>query len=79
MIGVFRFLPIATLQTMQVEWTACLSAIATAHQSYSIAGRSFTRANLKEVQGVLEEILWAIELKSGRIQQVVYSDMSNSS
>jgi hypothetical protein len=76
--GLFFGLPVATLQTMQTQWQACLTAIATAHQSYSIAGRSFTRANLAEVSSTLGEITAALNRAQGTVQQVVYSDMSNS-
>jgi hypothetical protein len=76
MTGKFIHLDLATLQTMQTQWQACLAAIATAHQSYSIAGRSFTRANLMEVSEMVAELAYAIGLKGGTIQRVVYSDMS---
>lgn len=75
--GKFIHLSTAALQTMQTEWTACLSAIATAHQSYSIAGRSFTRANLQEVSDMVAEVAYALALKGGTVQRVVYSDLSN--
>ena len=76
--GIYRFRDIATLTRMRAEWDACLSAIANASQSYSIAGRSFTRANLAEVQNVVAEIDWAIGLKTGSMVRTVYSDFSNS-
>lgn len=76
--GLFVNLDAATLATMKTEWLACLSAIATAHQSYSIAGRTFTRANLKEVSNMLGEISYAQKLLSGESVRTVYADMSNS-
>lgn len=75
--GKFVALDVPTLQTMQTQWLACLAAISVAHQSYSIAGRSFTRANLAEVSDVLAEISYALKLNSGGLKRVVYSDMSH--
>ncbi len=54
----FFRLSAATLATMSTDWQACLTAIATTGQEYTIAGRSFTRANMKEVAdmvGMIEE------------------------
>lgn len=63
---------------MLTEWQTCLSAIATAHQSYSIGGRSFTRANLTEVSNMVAELSYAVELNGGTVHRVVYADMSGS-
>lgn len=57
----FFGLPLATLQELQTDFTACLKAIAVAGASYSIAGRSFTRANLAEVAQTIKELQAAIE------------------
>jgi hypothetical protein len=75
--GKFIHLPAATLATMLTEWNACLSAIATSHQAYSIAGRQITRANLDEVSNIVAEICYAQKLQAGTLQRVTYSDMSN--
>lgn len=77
--GKFTFLDLASLQAMQVDWMACLKAIAVANQSYSIAGRSFTRAQLSEVSDTLAEIAFAIAVKTGTTQRVVYPDFSGGS
>ena len=61
----FFGLPLATLQELQTDFTACLKAIAVAGASYSIAGRSFTRANLAEVAHTIKELQAAIENQSG--------------
>ena len=61
---------------MQAAWLACLNTIAVGQQSYNIAGRSFTRANLAEVSDVLGEISFALKLNSGGLQRTVYADMS---
>jgi hypothetical protein len=76
--GLFFGLPVATLQKMQSQWQDCLTAIATAHQSYSIAGRQFTRANLAEVSQMLGEVTAALNRATGSTITTVYSDMSNS-
>lgn len=76
--GLFVYLPLTTLQTMQATWLAALNAIAVGNQSYSIAGRAFTRANLQEVNQTIAEINYAIQLNSGGLQRTIYSDMSNS-
>lgn len=63
--GTFYGLPLATLQTMQTAWLACLTGIATAGQSYQIAGRQFTRADLAEVKDTIAELQAAIERANG--------------
>lgn len=73
--GLFVHLSDADLAEMATDWKACLKAIATAHQSYSIAGRTFTRANLLEVSKMVSEISYAQNLRT--IQRVIYPDMSN--
>ena len=61
----FFGLPLATLQELQTDFTACLKAIAVAGSSYSIAGRSVTRANLAEFSQTLKELQAAIDSVSG--------------
>lgn len=69
-------LSVADLTELKVQYLACLLAIGNAHQSYSFAGRTFTRANLAEVKDTLADVAWALEYKSGAFVKVVYSDMS---
>ena len=70
----FFGLPLATLQELQTDFTACLKAIAVAGSSYSIAGRSFTRANLGEVSQTLKELQAAIDNASGnRVRRFIPS------
>ncbi len=76
--GLFFNLDAATLATMQADWLACFHSISIGHQSYSLAGRTFTRANLEEVSKVLSEISSALEYKRGNLVRKVYADMSNS-
>ncbi len=63
--GSFVGLPVATLTSLRDKFISCLEAIAVAGVSYSIGGRSFTRANLTEVRNTLEELNYAIGLASG--------------
>ena len=72
----FCFLPLATLLTLQTQYTQALSAIAVAGQSYSVAGKSFTKADLKNVAEILGSIAYAIAVKTGQVQRFVYADMS---
>ena len=74
--GKFVNLDVATLTDMLADWRACLKAIATAHQSYSIAGRSFTRADLAEVSDMVAELAYALQVNNGELVRTVYSDMS---
>jgi hypothetical protein len=65
-------LPLATLTSLQTQFIACLEAIAVAGASYSIAGRSFTRANLGEVAQTIKELQAAIDSARGtRVKRVV--------
>lgn len=59
--GLFYGLDAATLATLKTNYIACLNAIAVAGQSYSISGRSFTRADIKEVSQMLAEVQAAID------------------
>lgn len=63
--GIFFGLDAATLATLKTNYVACLQAIAVAGQSYSISGRTFTRANLKEVSQMLAEVQAAIDRAAG--------------
>lgn len=63
--GRFYALTAAQLTTLQTEYLACLSAIASAGQSYTIAGRQFNRANLAEVSQTLGDINDALSRKNG--------------
>ncbi len=65
-------LPLSTLQSLQAKFLSCLEAIAVAGASYSIAGRSFTRANLSEVAQAIKELQAAIDNANGsRVKRVV--------
>jgi hypothetical protein len=61
----FFGLPLDTLQSLQAKYISCMEAIAVAGASYSIAGRSFTRANLGEVAQTIKELQAAIDNATG--------------
>lgn len=74
--GLFVNLDAATLTTMLAQWQTCLTAISIGHQSYSFAGRTFTRAQLAEVSKMVAELSFALRVNNGGLQCTVYSDMS---
>jgi len=74
--GKFANLDVATLTTMLAQWQTCLTAIAVGNQSYSMAGRSFTRADLEQVSDMVGELSYALQLKNGGLCRTVYSDFS---
>lgn len=51
----------AELATLRADYLAALSALAK-NQSYSLAGKSLSRANLADVRETLGQILTAIDL-----------------
>jgi hypothetical protein len=61
----FYGLPASTLINLRDKYVACLEAIAVAGASYSIAGRSFTRANLAEVSQTIKELQSALDSVNG--------------
>ena len=74
--GRFYGLTAAQLTTMQTEWLACLSSIATAGQSYTIAGRQFNRANLAEVSQTLGDINDALARAQGTRTTQTFANFS---
>jgi hypothetical protein len=72
----FFGLPIATLEELRDEYVDALKAIATNGVSYSIGGRSLSRANLTEVKETLADILSAIDRASGTRRRTLYADFS---
>jgi len=76
--GLFFELSVDELQSLRAKYLACLEAIATAGQSYTIGGRQFTRADLTVVSTTLAEINNALERKQGRRIRRVYTDFSRS-
>ncbi len=57
----------ATLASLKTEYTSCLLAIANVGQSYSIGGRSFTKADGPFVRDMLAEITYAQQRAAGTL------------
>lgn len=75
--GLYFGLPAATLSTLLAQYTACLTAIAVAGQTYSISGRQFTRANLAEVGQQIMELNAALTYANGTRTTQVYARFNN--
>ena len=73
--GKFVNLDAETLALLATDYTTCLRQIA-ANQSYSMAGRSFTKADLKAVSDTLAEIKYAQGIQAGTINRFVVADMT---
>jgi len=76
-VATFAGLDLSTLQELKAAYTKCLLAIAN-NQSYSVSGRSLSRANLGEVKQTLLEITQAIDQKNGPRAKRVFPDFSRS-
>lgn len=67
MANPFIGLPKATLQAQLDAYLAAHLAIATTGQSYSMEGRSLTRANLPDIQRSIEQLNSALRLANGTV------------
>ena len=67
----FVGLDTATLTTLKTQCVAALSAILT-NQSYSLNGRSVTRANLNEVKDMVGQIQAALDVATGAAPEVTF-------
>ena len=74
--GDFVGLPLATLTSLRDKYVTCLEAIAVAGASYSIAGRSFSWANLGEVRDTIAELTLAIQSANGTRIRTTYANFS---
>jgi hypothetical protein len=72
----FYGLPTATLTELRDEYVAAIKAIATNGVSYSIGGRSLSRANLTEMRNTLGDITSALDRASGSRRRTVLADFS---
>jgi hypothetical protein len=75
--GDFIGLPLATLTSLRDKYVTCLEAIAVAGSSYSIAGRSFSRANLGEVSSTIAELTLAIQSATGQRVRTTYANFGS--
>lgn len=65
------------LTTLRANILTAINTVLTSNQSYSIAGRSYNRANLAELRGMLQSVNYAITAASASpLTRVVYADMS---
>lgn len=71
--GQFYGLPAATLASLLTTYTTALTAVATTGQSYAIAGRSFTRADLPEIRQTIAEIVAAQNRAAGTTRGQTYA------
>jgi hypothetical protein len=76
--GDFIGLPLTTLTSLRDKYITCLEAIAVAGSSYSIAGRSFSRANLGEVRDTIAELTLAIQQATGGRVRTTYAKFGPS-
>ncbi len=72
----FYGLPVATLEELRDEYVAAIKAVATNGVSYSIGGRSLSRANLTEMRNTLGDIQAALSRASGARRRTLYADFS---
>lgn len=72
----FFGLPVATLEELRDEYVAAIKAVATNGVSYSIGGRSLSRANLTEMRNTLGDIQSALLRASGSRRRTLYADFS---
>ena len=74
--GAFFGLPAATLNTLLANYVAALTGISTAGQSYTLAGRQFTRANIAEVRQTIIEITRALDRINGTSTTFTFANMN---
>ena len=73
----FSGLTLAELTTLRTNALTALNAIlAGGGQSYSMMGRSFTRANLSELARVITAITEAIDLQAGTQTRLGYVNVN---
>lgn len=64
-ISDFYGIDTATLTTLKTQYLECLTAIAVAGQSYTIAGRQFNRAQIGEVRETIAALQAALDRADG--------------
>jgi hypothetical protein len=72
----FFGLPVATLEAMRDEYVAAIRAVASNGMSYSIGGRSLSRANLTEMKNTLGDIQAALDRAQSKRRRVLHADFS---
>lgn len=74
--GQFLGLTAAELTTLRTNTLAALNGVLTGAQSYSLGGRTFTKADIRELRETLAEISHAQSLLDGTRTTRTYADMS---
>lgn len=74
--GVYFGLPYSTLIALQGQFVACVNQIVTVGTSYTVGNRSYTLADLKDVNQSLLEINAAILKATGRRRKNVVAVQS---
>ena len=72
----FFGLPTATLEELRDEYVAAIKAVAVNGVSYSIGGRSLSRANLTEMRNTLGDVMTALARAAGSRRRTVLADFS---
>ncbi len=72
----FYGLPTATLKELRDEYVAAIKAVAINGVSYSIGGRSLSRANLTEMRNTLGDITAALDRASGRRRRTLHASFA---
>lgn len=72
----FFGLPTATLEELRDEYVAAIKAVAINGVSYSIGGRSLSRANLTEMRNTLGDVMTALSRATGTRRRTVLADFS---
>jgi hypothetical protein len=72
----FYGLPVATLEELRDEYVAAIKAVAVNGVSYSIGGRSLSRANLTEMRNTLGDVMAALDRASGSRRRTLYASFA---
>lgn len=72
----FIGLDTATLTTLKANAVTCLSAILV-NQSYSLNGRTLTRANLSEVKDLIGQLQAALDQATGATSDTTYVNFNS--
>ena len=71
----FFNLPIGTLQALQTQYAQCAFEIATVGKNYTVGNRSYSLADLPEVQQVLANLNAAISKYNGNRRKTVLGNL----
>lgn len=70
--GYFFDLDVPTLQSLLATYKTAMTQVVTGGQSYSISGRSFTRANIQDLAAMIREIQQALNRANGTRPTQIY-------